>query len=199
MGMSDADQSSPRSLEEVIDRIEATTEGSERVAVRDILDAFADRLFGPLLAVPGLIVVSPLGAIPGAPGLVAVMVVLVAGQLALGRDWPWMPRWISERWVERERVVAGLERARPIARRVDRVIRPRCERLVSPPMPRVLAGLCMLLGVSLVPLGLIPFAVAIPGVAMMLLGLALIARDGLAASIGLAFAAGTVAAAIMLL
>lgn len=199
MGMSSAEQPIPKTLEGVIDRIEATTEGSERVAVRDILDAFANRLFGPLLAVPGLILVSPLGAIPGAPGLAAVLVVLVAGQLALGRDWPWMPRWISQRWVERERVIAGLDRARPVAQRVDRVIRPRYERLVSPPMPRVLAGLCMLLGVSLVPLGFIPFAVAIPGMAMMLLGLALIARDGLAASIGLLFAAGTAAAAIVLL
>lgn len=199
MGMSDAEPSNPSTLESVIDRIESRTREQDRVAIRDVLDAFADRLFGPLLAVPGLIVVSPLGAIPGAPAFLAVLVVLVAGQLALGRDWPWMPSWISGRWVEREQVVAGLERARPIARRVDRVIRPRFERLVSPPMPRVLAGLCMLLGVSFVPLGFIPFAVAIPGVAMMLLGLALIARDGLAASIGLAFAAGTVAAAIVLL
>ena len=108
MVMSEAEPSSPNTPEAVIDRIEERTLGREHVATRDVLDAFADRLFGPLLTVPGLIVVSPLGAIPGAPAFVAVLVVLVAGQLALGRDWPWMPRWISERWVERERMVAGL-------------------------------------------------------------------------------------------
>lgn len=197
--MNEAGEEPVRNLEEVIDRILQSTAGSERVAVRNVLDAFADRLFGPLLAIPGLLVISPLGAVPGAPVFLAVLSVLLAGQLAMGRDWPWTPRWISERWVQRRRLVEALEKARPVVRRVDRVIRPRFKRLVAPPMPRVLAGLCLLLGVSFVPLGFIPFAVMIPGAAMLAIGLALIARDGVVASLGLVFAAGTVAAAVLLL
>lgn len=194
--MADGETHELRNLEDVIDRIESRTEGRERVAVTDVLEAFADRLYGPLLVVPGLLIVSPLGALPGAPIVLAVMVVLIAGQQAWGRSWPWMPGWIASRWVGRGRLVSALESSRGLARAIDKVIKPRWGVLLRPPMPRVVAAICAGLGALFVPLGLIPFGVTGPGLAIVAFGLALIARDGVVAGLGLVITAASVGGAV---
>lgn len=158
--------------------------------VEDMIAAVSDRGFGPLLLVPALLVVLPTGAIPGVPTLMALVNTLIAGQLILGRRHPWIPRRLREISLDRRAYEAAYKRALPITRHIDRLLYPRLTLLVYGPGPRLIATLCLALGLIMIPLELIPFAAAVPATAIALLALGLSVRDGLLILLGLAVAVG---------
>ncbi|MEQ9094961.1 MAG: exopolysaccharide biosynthesis protein [Phycisphaerales bacterium] len=184
-----ADQ--PKKLADLIDDLDDQVKGDDSLAVKDMLDAFGSRAFGPLLAMPGLIGLSPLGAVPGAPAIIAIFVVLVAGQHLLGLDHPWLPSKLTRRSVSKDKWDRARDRVRPWMRRLDVLIQPRLQWLTGDVMQRVISVVVILLAISMFPLGFIPFAVAAPAGAILLFGLAISARDGLATLLALLATAGT--------
>jgi hypothetical protein len=193
-----AGDDAPRSLSGVIDELRGELEGDE-VSVEDIMDAFAGRLFGPVIVLPALFALTPLGAIPLVPTAIGVILLLFAVQRALGRDHPWIPRFLREKTVSHEKLDSALERFEPWARRIDKVVKPRLSALVEGPMERVVAVVVVGLALSMPPLELVPFAVFVPASGALLLGVALTARDGLLAGLGMAAAAGTIGALMMMI
>ena len=184
-----ADQ--PKKLADLIDDLDDQVQGDDSLAVKDMLDAFGSRAFGPLLAMPGLIGLSPLGAVPGAPAIIAIFVVLVAGQHLVGLDHPWLPSKLTRRSVSKDKWDRARDRVRPWMRRLDVLIQPRLQWLTGDVMQRVISVVVILLAISMFPLGFIPFAVAAPAGAILLFGLAISARDGLATLLALLATAGT--------
>lgn len=182
----------PNDLEGVIDGVLDRTSDQDQVSTADVLDAFSHRLFGPLLVAPALILISPIGAIPGAPAVIAVLIVLIAGQRLLGMPRPWLPAALADRSVDRDKLERALGKIRPWAARVDRLIRPRLTVLAEGPATYAAAAAAVVLAAAIVPIGFVPFAVLLPGGAVLALGLALTAKDGALALIGYALAAGTV-------
>lgn len=155
-------RSSPENLEGVLDRLLGETEGEEEVAVADVLDAFEDRLPGPVLCVPALVLITPLGGIPLLPTIVGRLLASIAGQRLVGMRRPWIPEQLCRRSVERDRVRSAFDRARPRARRVDRVLAPRLVVLVTGPMSIVVAASVAVLAALMPPLEAVPFATAAP-------------------------------------
>lgn len=168
----------PHNLTQVLDTLEDTTEDHDTVKVDDILDAFAGRLFGPLIIIPGLILLTPLGAVPLLPAVMGALVALIAAQRILGMSKPWVPRKLRDRSVAREKMTNAFDKARPWTKRIDKLIKPRLTALTTGPAEYAVALLALLLGASVPVVGLIPFAAMVPGAALTLSGLALIARDG---------------------
>lgn len=187
-------------LEEVIDHIIALClrngpahEGHGRVSVGDLMDMLGERSFGPLLLVPSLIAVSPVGAIPGLPAITSVVIVLIAGQILLGQEHFWIPGWLARRSIEAKALARGLEKFRPVARFIDHLLRPRMAWLTRGPLFFAIALLCLLIGLvtpilELVPLGGIP-----PNAAVVAFSLAITARDGLWALLAFAFTGASIA------
>ena len=66
-------------------------EGKDAASVADIQEVIGIRSFGSLLLAAGLIVLTPVGGIPAVPTAMAVVVVLVAGQLLVGLRSFWLP------------------------------------------------------------------------------------------------------------
>jgi len=180
----------PHNLTGVLDRVEEKTDGEDTVRVEDILDAFSGRLFGPLIIVPGLVLLTPLGGIPLVPAAIGVLVAAIAGQRLFGRERPWVPARLIDRGLERDRVTNAFGKIRPWTKRVDAVIKPRITVLTTGPAEYAAAALAMLLGATIPVVGLIPFAAALPGAGLTLIGLALIARDGLLMIAALAVSCG---------
>jgi len=176
----------PKKLGDLLDDIDQEVEGADDFAVRDVLDAFGTRAFGPLIAVPALIVMTPVGAVPGVPAILGLFIVLIAGQHVFGRKHPWIPKQILNRSVSSNKWEKASKKAEPWAERIDKVIKPRLTWLVGGAMERVIGILAIALSVMMVPLELIPFAVALPGLALLMLGLAISARDGVLMIVGLA-------------
>lgn len=186
-------------LEDVIDHIIAlclhnglAQQGNGRVSVANLMDMIGERSFGPLLLVPSLIAVSPVGAIPGLPAITSVIIVLIAGQILLGHEHFWIPGWLGRRSIEAHALERGLEKFRPVARFIDHLLLPRLAWLTRGASFYAIALLCLLIGLvtpilELVPLGGIP-----PNAAVVAFSLAITARDGVWALLAFAFTGASI-------
>lgn len=164
----------------------AETWPQERVGLHALIDALGDRAYGLLilvLAVPN-IVPNP---VPGLSGVMGVPLALVCLQMAAGRDSPWLPRVIGRRSVSRDGFRRVMAKALPRVRWFERALRPRLPALTTPAMERVAGAVCTLLAVLLalpIPFGNTPSAIALT-----ILALGLVERDGAFVAAGLAAAA----------
>lgn len=148
------------------------------VSLGDVVAALEDRGFGPVMLAPALIAMVPSGAIPGVPSACGLLIFLVAVQLVFGKRHPWLPKKLRQIAFPRQKFQSGIERIMPAARWIDRFLRPRLKFLTDWPVSRVMAGICALLGLSMIPLELIPLATAGPAASIVLASLALSTRDG---------------------
>ena len=81
--------------------------------------------------------------------------------------------------VEREKFVRLLEKSKGLTHTVDKVIKPRFQWITGEQASRWIAALIIVLAGSLIVLGPIPFAAAIPSGILVLISLGLVAKDGL--------------------
>lgn len=170
----------PKNLQSLIAELQRAPR-AEQVTLGELLRASGHRSFGPALLIPGLLLVTPAGGIPGMATVVGLIAVVVAGQLVAGRTHFWLPRWILRRRLPADRLEKALHWLRRPARYVDRLLQPRLEMLVRKPAVQVLALACAAIGLLMPMLEVVPFADTAPGVALIAFGLAMIAHDGLLA------------------
>lgn len=171
----------PRNLIQMLDRLEENARERDRVTIDSMMDAVGRRSFGPVILIVGLIAMSPLSGIPTLPSILGVMVVLVAGQLLLGKDHFWLPGKVLRRSISQEKFLRGIEFIRPASRWVDRCVSPRLTFLTKGPGAHAVAFFCVLIGLTMPPLEILPFMATTAGVALTVFGLSLVANDGLLA------------------
>jgi hypothetical protein len=180
-----------KDLEALLDAIERTTKkDGPKVTVGEMLETVGERSFGPLLTVAGVLGMSPLSAIPGVPTTLAVIVLLIAGQLLIGRDTIWLPRFLLRRSVSADKLERAVRLLRRPLHAIDRLVKPRLAVLTTPLADRFVAAICVLLALATPPLELLPFVAFIPSTAIAFFGVGLVARDGLVILIGLALTGG---------
>lgn len=172
----------------------------ERVTIGALAEAFGQRGHGALLVLLGLPNATPL-PVPALSLLTGFPLLILAAQVATGRPKPWFPSRLRDRAIP----TGDLRRlADAVAARLawlDRFVRPRWLPLTSGPARRLLGCFALVLALALfLPL---PFGNALPGLALALIGLALLERDGAAAllalTVGLAGLAVTAAASAAIL
>lgn len=171
-------------LTRLLDKLEFET-GGHRLLLADVLDIIGNRGYGPLLLIVSLLAILPTGVIPGVPSICGLSIVLIASQLAWGRRSPWLPQRMRRLFIERQHFVDTARRIRPITRQLDRFVKPRLTILVHGVAARGLALVCIVLGLLMIPLELLPFAVIAPGTAVALIGLGLSGHDGLWVIVGI--------------
>lgn len=164
-------------LTEALKRLEQAGEG-EQLSVADMVQSVSDRGFGPLILLPALITFLPTGGIPGVPAIAAIIIVIVSTQMLLGWSDPWLPKRLMRLTVERERFVGLLRKSHVVTERVDKVIRPRLQWVVSSKGSRLIGFMTILVALSMIPTGLIPFLTALPSGFLVMLSVGLVARDG---------------------
>ncbi|MGF1510290.1 MAG: exopolysaccharide biosynthesis protein [Myxococcota bacterium] len=170
---------SVESLSGLLDRMIADSGEKEESAIEELLAPFAERAYGPLLLLPALLAVSPVGAIPGMSVVTGLLIVLIAGQAAWGRQQPWLPQRLLRFSVPRGKLKKGVSKMRPWALRIDRVLQHRFTYMAHPSVFRLGAVFCVVLAALFVPLAVVPMGVSIPGTAVVLFSLGWTARDGL--------------------
>ncbi|MFN3581798.1 MAG: exopolysaccharide biosynthesis protein [Pseudomonas sp.] len=173
-------------LEQMLDHVGGLAEEEGEVSMGMVVESVGDRSFGPLLLLMGLTLFSPLSGIPGMAVFAGLFVMLIAVQLLFGRKHFWLPKFILQRSLTRDKLQKALKWLKPTARRIDRLIKPRLNFMLHRSSTYLIAGLCVLIAAGLPFLELVPFSSSIVGFALALLGLALVARDGLLVLIAVA-------------
>lgn len=172
------------------------------MTVGEMLDAFDSRAFGAMLLVFGALNALPLP--PGSSTILSLPILLLAPQVALGADAPWLPRRLAERPLKRDDLRGVFRKLTPIVKRMELITRPRLTWIFTPLGERLIGVVCTLLALVLIlP---IPLGNLAPGATVAVLALALLQRDGLLALLGylmaalsvglLFFSAGVVTAAV---
>ena len=158
-----------------------------RISIGEIMDGIGRRSFGPLILVLGLIGLSPVSNIPGVVAVLALLDILIAGEILVGMDRVWIPGALSRRSMAAARCAKLFDSMRRPARLVDRLVRPRLAFFTRGPFFYVLALVCFLVALVLPVIELIPLAGIIPNAALVAFALAITAHDGLWALIALGF------------
>ncbi|MEH6695281.1 MAG: exopolysaccharide biosynthesis protein [Hyphomonas sp.] len=187
-------------LENILEQAAENAPGDE-VSFGDLLDLWEDRTFGPIFTILGLLIVlPPLGAIPGLPLIIGMVLILFAFQMMVGSTHPWVPDTIEHFSVSKKKVRKAHKKSKGLLSEIDSWVSNRLSWAISQPARQIAAGVVMLLGFTLIPLEMVPFAVAAPGLAITMIGLAIFARDGLLMllALGLSAAAFSVVGTAML-
>ncbi|BDI59487.1 exopolysaccharide biosynthesis protein [Qipengyuania nanhaisediminis] len=178
--MAQGEPSEPHSIEDVVEGLEDLAEHERTIRVADVLDQFGTRSFAPVMLVLSLLEISPIGVIPGVPTFLALCVAIVAAQLLFGRDHIWLPGWIAERSVSSEKLEKATGKLDKPARKLDGLAKSRLTPLARGPALKVAAGIIIVLCLMVPPLEVLPWASAAPMIAVAIISLAIMVRDGLA-------------------
>ena len=146
------------------------------ISVGALIDGLGERAFGIIL----LFLTLP-AAVPGPPGIpsaFAVPILLVAAQIFLSRRRVWFPGFVRRRRVSRTLLLAILRRVRPTLRKLEDVCRPRLLPLTGPKGERWIGAFIFLCGLVLLNPIPIPFSHIPLAVAMVILSLGYVERDG---------------------
>ena len=148
----------------------------ERVTLHTIFGALSDRSFALLVVLLGLPNCLPMP--PPIPAICSLLLVLVATQIAAQRPTPWLPRSLLTRSVARADLVRAIRRALPFVNRLERWSQPRWN-MFEARTGAILSGL-LLITLAVGMLFAAPFIGQVPyGIAVCLVGLGQVERDGL--------------------
>lgn len=152
------------------------------LTIGDALASTGEAGFGFVMLVLALPALIP---IPGPFGMFfGSALAIVTLQFAIGISSIWLPSLLRSRRIPASAFAALQRYADPIVRRIERVIRPgRMRALTGPALPYVLAIPVFALAVAIaLP---IPFGNIVPVVAICVMAIGLIERDGLMILVGL--------------
>jgi hypothetical protein len=163
-----------------------------RITLGQLAERLSERSFaslGILFAAPNLVPLPP-----GASTVFGIPLIFIAVQMMIGMHRPWLPQVLANRSLDRETCSGMVQRLQPWLARAERWVRPRW--LILPPSltQRVVGFIVLVLAVTLtlpIPLGNWP-----PALAVTLVCLGLMERDGALMLIGTLVAIAAVAIAV---
>lgn len=183
---------SPASLSQILDGAVPDSE-DHRISLREIMEGFGLRSYGPALFFFALLELLPfISAIPGMYIVTASVVILLAGQLLVGRPQPWLPGWLLRVSLSRKSLRDRLGRWRPWTTWLEKLVKPRLEFLVDPPFVQGIALLCIVFAVAFFPLAPIPASEKLLAIPVAFFALAIMTRDGVLAILGFVIAAALI-------
>lgn len=155
----------------------------ERVTLEWLLGNLGERSFGILLLFLGMI-----GLLPGAGTFTGLLLFIPAAQMVLGRNSPVLPDFVGKRRLPRTAIAWLLRRVAPSLAWIERFTFPRWQTPFRSTR-RVIGFMVMLLAATV--LSPIPFASIIPNLAIMLLALGLLEKDGVLLALALVLGSGS--------
>lgn len=166
----------------ISDRLDRLADDAQNdsVTLEWVLKQLNERAFGLFLLILALPCCIPF--LYGIPQVVALPLMFVAAQILLGRRVPWLPTRLAARSVSSADLRVLAARAGPWLRRIEAVSRPRLGLLTRAPLDRVVGAALVLFSASiLVPL---PGTNTVPGIAVVVVAMGLLQRDGILVILG---------------
>ena len=171
----------------VTDLVEDLVEqvGTGKLSVRDVFDTVGQKSLYAVLIVPALLVISPLSGVPLFSSVCGITIAFIAAQMLTNRRHLWLPDILMRQEVAGEQAERAIGNLPALADRLDRYSRPRMQFLVQPAGRTWIQLLCMLCGLVMPMLEIVPFSSSVLGLAVVLMATALLPRDGLYAVFGM--------------
>ena len=185
-------------LEAILDTAKHTVGGTE-TDLKTLVEAFGNRAFGPVMILCSLFLMTPIGAIPGLPAAFGLIIIVFALQLLFQRDYPWMPEVLRRIKISDAKLEKTGKFITPTLRRIDSVIKFRLPFMTSGLAQMITALISIVLALTMIPLGVVPFGVVAPAFIIGLLGLGITARDGVLIIFGFALSLGVAIGVISLI
>lgn len=160
-----------------------SAKGDGDISVRELLGLLEEQSFCLAILVLALPNCLPLPTLPGFAALTGIPIILLAMQMIIGRDVPWLPDSIGNYSFSRTKFAAFLVKILPYIQKIERVFYPRMF-FINIKIAERLAGIAfVLLGIILsLP---IPFGNMVPGFAISFIAIGLMERDGVMICAGL--------------
>lgn len=173
-----------------IDRVAELAEaaGPEGMTLREIRDRLDERAFGLMILILAIPCLVP--ALYGVPQIVGVPIMLLAGQMLVGRPEPWLPKAILDRSVSKAWLDRMADFATKRMRWFENLSRPRLTVFTRGWAERAAAAFMILATLTII----LPMTNTVPSVALTLLSVGLIQRDGLFVAGGAAVTVGWITA-----
>jgi hypothetical protein len=161
-----------RPLSQLLQDVAADTT-REQISVGDLLHALRDRALAALIFIFAFPNAIPMP--PGTSAIVGAPLLFLTVQLAFGLR-PWLPQFIARRSIARRDFERVVRHVVPWLQRAERLLRPRLSALARPPFEYLIGLVCLLLAVILVlP---IPLGNMLPALAIAVMSLGILERDG---------------------
>ncbi|RJE79387.1 exopolysaccharide biosynthesis protein [Paracoccus sp. JM45] len=177
------------SITDLIDRVSTASDG-DQTSVAQIVSALGATSFLPNMMIPALAVVSPLSGVPLFSSICGLTIALVASQMLFQRDHIWLPNFVMRKHLQTRRVQTATDWMRKPAGFLDRITKERLSLLVRRPFLWITQAICLICGLVMPFLELVPFTSSLMGVVVCLFAFGMLARDGLFTLMGLAAVGG---------
>jgi hypothetical protein len=174
-------------LNGVLDDLEHLANGSETVAFGDIVDTLGARGFGPLLLILALFLLVPVGAIPGVPAAIGLVVALIGMQVVRGHRGLWLPDRVRRVSLTADRVTQAAHMLRPRLRWLGRFLHRRLAILAEGRLSVMAIGAVLIaVGLAMIVAGFVPLLPILLALPVLVFALGLTMRDGLLVLLGYA-------------
>ena len=173
--------STTRTLSDLLSDLQAHLKTPE-ISINVLLEAFHERGFGFFLFLIALPAALPLPAL-GINTIIALPLLLLTAQQAIGRKSIWLPEKWKSKTVESAKIESFITAAQPWIKLIEYIIRPRLSFITQDVFLNIigLAGFFMSLAVA-IPL---PLTNTVPAFGIALMAIGILMRDGLAVIGGL--------------
>ncbi|GAB4535641.1 MAG: exopolysaccharide biosynthesis protein [Pleurocapsa sp.] len=154
-----------------------------KVTLADILSLAGERIFGFLLVILALPSALPVPA-PGYSIPFGIAIFVLAIQLVMGRDRPWLPKKILQGSMPLKNVQGFVEKGIPWLKRIEALTKPRLSYICTSLTGRMIMGIAIaLMSISMmIP---IPGTNTLPAMGIFITGFGLVEDDGAISLLGL--------------
>jgi len=160
---------------------------SREVTLNEILEIAGERTFGFLFVLLSLPSALPIPA-PGYSTPFGIVMFLLAVQLIIGRDQPWLPEKFRKKGFERTKIQGLIGKGIPWLQKIELIARPRLTPVCTSRVGQMVIGIAIaLMSVSMmIP---IPLTNTLPAIGIFVTGFGLLDDDGAISLAGLTICA----------
>ncbi|PSP14071.1 MAG: hypothetical protein BRC50_04975 [Cyanobacteria bacterium SW_11_48_12] len=172
-----------RRLSDELQRFFFEEEREPQVKLADILGLAGERIWGFLFVIISLPSALPVPA-PGYSTPFGIVIFLLAVQLVVGSEQPWLPQRVRNYKLELEQAQRIVKKGIPWLRRIEAVARPRLDYVCASRPGRIVIGAIIAL-MSLSMMIAIPGTNTLPAIGVFVTGFGLLEEDGAISLAGL--------------
>ncbi len=158
-------------LEDAVNR-----QTADKVSLGELMNALHERGFGLLMLIVVLPNCVPIPIPPGGSTLFSIPLLFLAVQMLAGMESPWLPRWLSERKIERSTLAKAVSKASPKLKKIEKLLKPRLSFAKTAFGEKLVGFFWLIFAISIaVPLPMTNF---LPGIGILVMSLGLLSKDG---------------------